>query len=124
MKEFNCIVCPNGCLLRVEEEDGKISVSGNKCPNGERFAISEMTQPMRTVCSTVKTVFPDVPVLPVKVSQEIPKEKIFEVMRAIDGVTLNKRVRRGDVIIENVLGLGADIVSTSDVLMSDILVKI
>lgn len=117
MKEFNCIVCPNGCLLHVEEENGAITVTGNNCPNGEKFAVSEMTCPMRTLCSTVKTVFPETPVLPVKVSAEIPKEKLTEVMREIDRVLITERIGRGGVIIENVLGLGADVISTSNILM-------
>ena len=116
MKEFNCIGCPRSCLLRVEGENGEYTVTGNSCPNGERFAISEMTAPRRMVCSTVKTVFPDVPVLPVRLSAEIPKSEIMNVMREISSVLLTERLRRGDVIIENLLGLGTDLISTSDVL--------
>lgn len=116
MKEFNCIVCPRGCLLHVEEENGEFIVTGNTCENGKNFAISEMTAPKRTICSAVKTVFPEVPVLPVKVSADIPKEKIFEVMKEINSVVLTQRIGRGDVVIENVLGLGVDVISTSDIL--------
>lgn len=116
MKEFNCIGCPRGCLLRVEEENGEFTVSGNSCENGRKFAVSEMTEPKRTICSTVKTVFADVPVLPVRVSADIPKDRIFEVMREINSVTLYKRISGGDAVIENVLGLGVDVISTSNVL--------
>ena len=116
MKEFNCIGCPRGCLLRVEEENGEFTVSGNSCENGRKFAVSEMTEPKRTICSTVKTVFADVPVLPVRVSADIPKDKIFDVMREINSVTLDKRISGGDAVIENVLGLGVDVISTSNVL--------
>lgn len=116
MKEFNCIGCPRGCLLRVEEENGEFTVSGNSCENGRKFAVSEMTEPKRTICSTVKTVFADVPVLPVRVSADIPKDKIFDVMREINSVTVDKRISGGDAVIENVLGLGVDVISTSNVL--------
>lgn len=116
MKEFNCIGCPRGCLLRVEEENGEFTVSGNSCENGRKFAVSEMTEPKRTICSTVKTVFADVPVLPVRVSADIPKDRIFDVMREINSVTLDKRISGGDAVIENVLGLGVDVISTSNVL--------
>ena len=116
MKEFNCIVCPRGCLLHVEECDGEYTVTGNTCNRGMEFAISEMTAPKRTICSTVKTVFPELPVLPVRVSADIPKNRIFDVMKEINAVTLNERVGRGDVIIENVLGLGVNVISTSSVL--------
>ncbi len=123
MKEFNCIGCPRGCLLRVEEENGEFTVSGNSCENGRKFAVSEMTEPKRTICSTVKTVFADVPVLPVRVSADIPKDKIFDVMREINSVTLDKRISGGDAVIENVLGLGVDVISTSNVLNEYIYIK-
>ena len=123
MKEFNCIGCPRGCLLRVEEENGEFTVSGNSCENGRKFAVSEMTEPKRTICSTVKTVFDDVPVLPVRVSADIPKDKIFDVMREINSVTLDKRISGGDAVIENVLGLGVDVISTSNVLNEHIYIK-
>ena len=90
------------------------------CPRGKAFAISEMTEPKRTICSTVKTVFPGCPVLPVRVSDDIPKDRIFDVMREINAVVLTERIGRGDVIIENVLGLGVDVISTSDLLKQNI----
>lgn len=120
MKEFNCIVCPRGCLLHVEEDNGEFVVTGNTCQRGMNFAISEMTEPKRTICSTVKTVFPEAPVLPVRVSEDIPKDRIFDVMDEINAVTVTERIGRGDVIIENVLGLGVNVVSTSSLLKTKI----
>lgn len=116
MKEMTCITCPNGCHLQIEEKDEKILVTGNRCKRGETFAISELTHPMRTICSTVRTTCRAVPVLPVRVSQEIPKERIFDVMREINRVVLDHPVSAGDVIIPHVLGLEADVIATSNVL--------
>lgn len=116
MTELVCIVCPNGCKLTVDSKDGTISVKGNKCKRGEAFAKSELTSPMRTICSTVRTSFSAVPVLPVRVSAEIPKSRIFDVMAEINSVVVTEPVGRGDVVIKNVLGLGVDVISTSDVL--------
>lgn len=120
MKQLVCIGCPRGCRLTVEENNGEFIVAGNTCPRGKAFAISEMTEPKRTICSTVKTVFPGCPVLPVRVSDDIPKDRIFDVMREINAVVLTERIGRGDVIIENVLGLGVDVISTSDLLKQNI----
>ncbi len=120
MKQLVCIGCPRGCRLTVEENSGEFIVTGNTCPRGKAFAISEMTEPKRTICSTVKTVFPGCPVLPVRVSDDIPKDSIFDVMREINAVVLTERIGRGDVIIENVLGLGVDVISTSDLLKQNI----
>ena len=76
MREMTCITCPNGCTLSVEEKDGRIVVTGNQCPKGEAFAKSELTNPMRTISTTVSTRDPAVPVVPVRVSGEIPKGRI------------------------------------------------
>ena len=116
MRELVCIVCPKGCTMKIEEKDGEICVTGNSCKRGASFAVSEMTEPKRTVCTTVRTVFKDAPVIPVRVSAEIPKDRIFDVMREINAVTLSSPVGRNDVIIKNVLGLGADVIATSGIL--------
>ena len=118
MKKLVCIVCPNSCELSIEETSDGFSVSGNKCKRGIKFATDEMTAPKRTISSVVKTAFKEVPVIPVRVSDEIPKEKIFDVMNEINHVTVKKRLKRGDVVIKNVLSLGVDVIATSDVLQS------
>lgn len=116
MRELVCIVCPRGCVMKLCEKDGKYLVAGNSCKRGEKFALSELIRPMRTISSTVKTAFRDVPVLPVRVSGEIPKDRIFDVMAEINKVMVDKPRRRGDIIIKDVLGLGVDVIAASDVL--------
>ena len=32
-----CISCPLGCQMVVEEKDGKYTVTGNTCKNGEKY---------------------------------------------------------------------------------------
>lgn len=116
MKELTCIVCPNGCHLKIDFTEKGMVVSGNKCKRGIEFAKTEFTHPMRTICSTVKTIFKDAPVLPVRVSAEIPKDKIFDVMKEINKVVIEERVLRGDIIIHDVLGLNVDVIATSSLL--------
>lgn len=116
MREMVCIVCPKGCILKSEKRDGALFITGNACKRGERFALTEFTKPMRTISSTVKTAFKEVPVLPVRVSAEIPKDRIFDVMAEINKVVIDKACRRDDIIIKDVLGLGVDVIATSDIL--------
>lgn len=116
MKEIVCIVCPNGCTLHIDNEGDSVKVTGNKCRRGEQFAVAELECPMRTICSTVKTSFADAPVLPVRVSADIPKSRIFDVMQAINSVKVTEPLHRGDVVIPDVLGLGVDVIATSDLL--------
>jgi CxxC motif-containing protein len=82
------------------------NVHNAKCPRGVTFATEETTCPKRTVCSTVATVFPDFPVLPVRTSAEIKKSEIPACMRAVNAVTLDRRVGRGEVVLKNILGSG------------------
>lgn len=112
-----CITCPRGCTMQVAGSGDDIQVTGNFCKRGEDFAKAELTNPMRTICSTVRTVFADAPVLPCRVSADIPKDRIFDVMEEINKAVVDKPLRRGEVIIPNVLGLGVDIISTSDLLL-------
>ncbi len=116
MTQLVCIVCPKGCSMTADKQGDSISVTGNACKRGFDFAVSELTEPKRTICSVVKTAFPEVPVLPCRVSADIPKDKIFDVMKEINSVTVTEKISRGDVIIKDVLSLGADVISTSDIL--------
>ena len=50
MTELICIVCPKGCHLKVDEENG-YKVTGNGCPRGAAWR--EGTNPGRVII-TVK----------------------------------------------------------------------
>jgi CxxC motif-containing protein len=116
MKELLCIVCPNGCRLTVEETDDGLKVSGNRCNRGISFAQAELTHPTRTVTSTVRTGLPGVPVLPVRTSGEIPKGMIPDLMVLLSGVTVREPVGIGEAVVKNALGLGIDVIATSNML--------
>ena len=104
-----CIVCPNGCIMHAGE-DG--TVSGNRCPRGAAFAARERTAPTRSVTTTVRTVFPGFPALPVRTDGEVPKARVRDVMRAVDALVLDHAVEVGQIIAGNIGGLGVDLVAT------------
>ncbi len=113
MKELICIVCPKGCHLKVDEENG-CAVTGNNCPRGAEYGKVELTNPTRVVTSTVRCVGGAHPRCPVKTDRAIPKGMMFEIMSALDGVELTAPVRVGQVVIENVCGTGANVVAARD----------
>ena len=79
VKEYTCIVCPMGCPLKVELEDGKVmSVTGNTCPRGEKYAVTESTAPRRVLTSTVRVTGGHLPLCPVRTKGDIPKEKLLQ----------------------------------------------
>lgn len=111
-KQIICTVCPMGCQLQITESPAGFQVTGNSCPRGEVYGIQEMTDPRRTVTSTVKVTGGDHPLVSVKTSRTVPKDRMFDVIRAISEVTIPAPVRAGDILIGNILGLEADIVAT------------
>ena len=110
---LTCIVCPRGCTLKVELDENKevLSVAGNGCKRGVAYAENECTHPRRTVTSTVKC--EDGSVVACKTSDTVPKENVFDVMEAINAIRANNNLQIGDIIIENVLNLGVNVVATS-----------
>ena len=119
IKELVCIVCPRSCRMTITSEGDEFVVTGNTCKRGKEFAINEMTDPRRTVCTTVRTSFPSVPVLPVRVSGAIPKNKIFDLMREVNRITVSKRIGREEVVVPNILDLGVDLIATSNILKDE-----
>jgi len=123
-KEFTCIICPNGCQLKVQYDlynnESKVSsVTGNLCPKGAYYGKQELEEPMRSISSSVSVIGGDIPLSSVRLNKPIPKEKIFEVMNIIKDVRINAPVHTGDVIIKNILGLNADLIATKNVAAID-----
>ncbi len=113
VKKVLCIVCPRGCEVKVVIEDGEIkSIEGNACPRGAEYAITEIKSPRRVLMSVVKCKGGDLPVVSVKTDKPIPKDKLLEVSKYLANIEVEAPVEIGDVIVENILGLGANIVAT------------
>ncbi len=105
-----------GCALTVEAEDGEVkSVSGFACKRGEIYARKEVTNPTRIVTSTVRVIgSPFTRMVSVKTREDIPKDKIFECVKALKGITAEAPVKIGDVILPNAAGTGVDVVATKN----------
>lgn len=113
MKNLICIVCPKGCHLQVDEDNG-YAVTGNSCPRGAEYGKTELLHPTRVLTSTVRVDGGLHRRLPVKTTAPIPKELMFEAMNALNGVTLTAPVTVGQVVIANLLGTGVDVVATRE----------
>lgn len=113
MKEMICIVCPRGCRLTMDE---KGEIHGNFCRRGAIYGKQEATAPMRILTTTV-TLYSeeDIRCLPVMTEHEIPKEKMDAVMEALRHVKVKVPVQMRQVIVENILGLGVNVIATKEV---------
>lgn len=111
-----CIGCPMGCPLTVTMENGEVKdVTGNTCKRGDDYARKEVTNPTRIVTSSVIVEGGTIAAVSCKTKTDIPKGKIFDVCRALKGVSVPAPVKIGDVIIEDVAGTGVEIVATKQV---------
>ena len=112
-RELTCIVCPIGCQLSVTLEDGVVTeVTGNTCPRGKQYAIDECTNPVRTITTTVRT--SNGGVIPVKTDRPIPKDLMFACMKEINQATASLPAHIGDIVVENLLETGANLVVTAN----------
>lgn len=108
-----CINCPMGCRLEVTQtENGGWLVEGNQCKRGTAYAIKELTEPTRVLTSTVVIKNGFLSRLPVRTQTAIPKEKIYEAMDVINKIVVTSPVNVGDVIIENILGTGVNVIAS------------
>ena len=115
-KKLTCIGCPLGCQITVSLENNEVkSVTGNTCKRGEDYARKEVIAPTRIVTSTVRVSGGSAQIVSVKTKSDIPKDKIFECVKALKEITIKAPVKIGDVVFENVAGCGVDIVATKNV---------
>ena len=112
-RELICIICPRGCDMSVRGEGGELTVSGNACNRGEKYAIDECMRPMRTLTSVVRVNNRIDTMVSVKSAMPIPKENIFDVMKKIRATKVDAPINAGDVIISDVFG--TDIVATKSI---------
>ena len=113
VRTITCINCPVGCRMTVtlSEQGQFLSVAGNTCPRGAKYAEQECVQPMRTITAVIP-VSGSLRPLSVKTSSPVPKEMIPGIMQALSEVRVNLPVSIGQVVLRNVLGTGADIIAT------------
>ena len=115
-KHLTCIGCPMGCALTVVMDGGTVtSVTGNICKRGADYGRKEVTNPTRIVTSTVRCAGGNLPCVSCKTASDIPKGKIFDVMKALEGVSVPAPVHIGDVLIANIAGTGVDCIATRNV---------
>lgn len=115
MKNLICIVCPRGCRLTVDEENG-YAVTGNSCPRGAEYGKNEILNPVRTLTTTVRIESETMKLCPVRTEKPIPKGKMFEAVKVLSGIQLKAPVKTGDVALKDILNTGADVIVTRNIL--------
>ena len=112
--EIICVTCPKGCTLRVKHDGKEVLEVLDGCKRGQEYAICELSDPRRMVASTVKVKNGLHPLVPVYTRKAFPKPLIPQLARELRKVEVSAPVKISQVVLENALGTGIDIVASRD----------
>ncbi len=116
LREFTCIICPNGCEIEAELDGNQIlSIEGATCPKGEAYVRQELTNPQRNIATSVLVKGGVLPLASVRLTNPIPKDQIFAAMAEIRKVSVEAPVTAGTVVIKGILGYDSDVIITKSV---------
>ena len=115
-KEIICVSCPMGCRISVQVQKGDIiSIIGNDCPKGIKYAKEEFINPVRILPTTVKVIGGELPLVSVKTEKAIPKRLLLKAMAEIAKIEVDAPVKIGQVIKDNLIGTGVSLVATRNI---------
>lgn len=115
-RDMNCIVCPNSCCLKVIFNDKEVlEVSGALCQRGVEYAKSEIINPVRNLITTVRVKGGVLPLVSVRSDSLIPKSKLLQAVKALQDIEIEAPIAFHQVIFENILDTGANIIATKEV---------
>lgn len=111
-KSITCIGCPLGCEIAARVDGARIeALSGYGCKRGEIYARAELTDPRRTLTTTMRVQGGGL--VSVKSAAPLPKDALPRCMAAVNTAQALTPVEIGDVLLRDICGLGVDIVATS-----------
>jgi CxxC motif-containing protein len=116
--EKKCKVCPVGCNLKIIQNNTNPStytVEGNSCNRGKEFGIKEVLEPSRVLTSRVLLKNGPMSRLPVKTNGVISENLVDKCMEIIKITEISAPVEKGQIIIENILDTGVDVIAARKV---------
>ncbi|PNR97901.1 DUF1667 domain-containing protein [Petrotoga olearia] len=118
-KKIVCTQCPLGCKINVVYADADeieiVEVKGNRCKRGLEFVKQEITDPLRVVVTSVKVEDGEIPMASVRSDKPVPLRLMQDIMKTLKQTKVKAPVKRGDVVIQNILDTGSDIIATRSV---------
>ena len=113
-----CRVCPMACNLKIVEDElnpSGYNISGNRCNRGIEYGLKEMTEPSRVLSSRVILKGGPMGRVPVKTDGVIASHLVDDVMDLIKDTVAYAPLKRGDVILENILGTKVNLIAARKV---------
>lgn len=103
-----CKNCGNGCFLEiVTEQNTLVSITGNRCDGGKRYAESTLlTTYLETKLPTI-----DGKMVAVRSTEPITQAKQQKCLQAIAEMILETPIIKGEMILQDAADCGVDIVA-------------
>jgi len=116
-REFTCIICPNGCLIKVEYEGTNIkNIKGDECPKGKDYVKNEITNPLRVFTGSVLVENGDFSLVSVKTSVPISKKYLKKIGEITRQLKVKSPVKIGQIIASNLLDNNIDLIATRKII--------
>ena len=116
-REFVCIICPNGCRIKVEYEGTNIkNIKGDECPKGKDYVKNEITNPLRVFTGSVLVKNGDFSLVSVKTSVPIPKKYLKKIGEITRQLKVESPIKIGQTIASNLLGGKVDLIATRKII--------
>ena len=114
--EVVCILCPVGCRIIVEIEDGDVvRIDNAGCERGKDYSLQDIRSPVRDFFTTIRVADGRTPLVSVRSTEPIPKNMLMPCAAELARRVIRAPVKIGDIIVENIMNLGVDIIATKDV---------
>ena len=112
-REYTCIICPNGCQIKVEYEGTNIkNIKGDECPKGKDYIKNEITNPLRVFTGSVLVENGDFSLVGVKTPVPIPKKYLKKVGEITRRIKVEAPIEISQVVASNLLNENVDLVAT------------
>jgi CxxC motif-containing protein len=113
MSEIICVGCPLGCrvTLKIGPDSQIENIAGNRCKEGKKYVTAEFRNPVRFFTSTILAEGSR-RLLSVKTDRPVPKSQLKDLTRFVARMKVKPPVGIGQEIVHDVLGTGANLMST------------
>ncbi len=110
-----CTICPQGCQLSWRNQREEMEIEGYRCPRGKAYGLAEITNPVRTLTTTVRVENGLHPLAPVRSTKPLPKGYLHKAMGDLALLSLSAPLEIGSVVLANWNGLRVDFITTRSI---------
>jgi CxxC motif-containing protein len=113
-RKFICIRCPKGCEITttLDDKGNILKIEGNSCKLGIEHVKAELSDPRRTLTTTVRVEDGIHPVVPVWTEKPVPEGQVMNIVKVLSRSSVKAPVAINQIIIENVLGTGINVITS------------